>query len=108
MITVGLKIPSTELVRQTKKTEKSTAPETGLFSHICYLHKPLYYAQTWLCRGKQGKATYRPMLVDTHNRTVGRFWANVGIFIIPSPPAIAYKNKCIFSTFIPAFNLLFL
>jgi hypothetical protein len=39
------------------------------------------------------------MLVDTHNRTVGRFWANVGIFIIPYPPAVAYKNKRIFLTF---------
>jgi len=45
------------------------------------------------------------MLVDTHNRTVGRFWANVGIFIIPYPPAIAHKNKRIFSTFIPGFDL---
>jgi hypothetical protein len=39
------------------------------------------------------------MLVDTHNRTVGRFWANVGIFIIPYPPAIAHNDKRIFLTF---------
>jgi len=45
------------------------------------------------------------MLVDTHNRTVGRFWANVGIFIIRYPPAIAHKNKRIFSTFRPGFDL---
>ena len=31
MITVGLKIPSTDFVTQTKKTENSTAPATGLF-----------------------------------------------------------------------------
>ena len=31
MITVGLKIPSTDFVTKTKKTEKSTAPATGLF-----------------------------------------------------------------------------
>ena len=45
------------------------------------------------------------MLVDTHNRTVGRFWANVGIFIIPYPPAMPHNNKRIFSTFIPGFDL---
>ena len=31
MITVGLKIPSTDFVTQTKKIENSTAPATGLF-----------------------------------------------------------------------------
>jgi len=102
--TVGLKIQSTELVKLTRRTE-TPSPGNGAISHLCFLHKPLYYAQTRPCRGEQFKTTYRPMLVDMHNRAVGRFWANVGIFIIPYPPAIAHKNKRIFPSFIPFFYL---
>ena len=82
-------------------------PGNGAISHLCFLHKPLYYAQTCPCRGKQPKSTSRAVQPLCYNRTVGRFWANVGIFIIPYPPAMPHKNKRIFPTFIPSFYLLF-
>ena len=46
------------------------------------------------------------MLVDTHNRTMGRFWANVGIFIILYPPAMPHNNKRIFCADKDAENML--